>query len=69
MGTKAVRMTAEEADALYVAATIHRFHMETTHPKHKILNSAISKFGRANVLLINMGDDDADSTEDGSSAA
>lgn len=69
MGTKVVRMTAEEADALYVAARIHRFHMGTTHPKQEILDSAISKFGRANVLHIEMENEDADSTEDGSSAA
>ena len=69
MPTKVTRMTAEEADALYVAARIHRFQMGTTHPNYDILDSAISKFGRANVLLIDMENEDADSTEDGSSAA
>lgn len=69
MGTTVTRMTAEEADALYVAARIHRFHMGANHPNHEILDSAISKLGRANVLHINMENEDADSTKDGSSAA
>lgn len=62
METRVVRMTAEEADALYVAARIHLFEMKDNHPNYELLGSAIKKFARANVIIINMGDDDEDST-------
>lgn len=69
MGTKVVRMTAEEANQLYVAARIYQFQMGATHPKQEILESAISKFGLGRVLHIEMENEDADSTKNGSSAA
>lgn len=62
-------MTAEECDELYISANIRRFHMGANHPKAEILESAISKLGRANVLLIDMENEDASSSEDESSAA